>query len=100
MSSDLNSDTQYIFTNQATAYLRYGSSRVSIGRFGAQVFDLIALKLANLTCMPIAKDAKLMQVLINMYDKKLSKVKTLVANSEPEVIDVDFVPEAIAVRSQ
>lgn len=100
MSSDISSDTQYIFTDQASAYLRYGSSRVSVGRFSASVFDLMALKLATLICLPIAKDAKLLQVHLNLYEKKLSSVKTLVANAEPEVIDTEFVPESISVRSQ
>jgi hypothetical protein len=100
MSSDITSDTQYFFTNLGSAYLRYGSSRAPIGRFSAQVFDLMARQLAILCCMSLTKETKLHQYLSVQYDKTLSKVKTSVANGEPEVIDLDFVPETIAVRSQ
>lgn len=100
MSADITSDAQYFFADVENAYLKYGSSRVSIGRFSAQVFDLIALKLACLCCMAIAKEAKLHQYLTTEYKRQLSAVKTIVANGEPEVIDIDFVPETILVRSQ
>lgn len=100
MVADVSNDTQYFFTDLTPAYLRYGSSRTSIARFSAGVFDLIAQRLAILTCMNLTKDAKMLQFLKNNYDKELSKVKTRVANSEPEVIDIDFTPETISVRSQ
>lgn len=100
MSGDLSSDTQYIYTNLADAYARYGSSRVKIGRFSSMTFDCIAMKLATLICMPITKDAKLLQFLKNSYRATLSAAQVSTANSEPEVVSVDFTPEVIAVRSQ
>jgi len=100
MSIDIGSDTQYILTNLAEAKVRYGSSRANIARFSAQVFDLMALKLAALCCMSLAKDAKLHQYLSKEYDKRLSAARTSAANAEPEVIDIEFTPEVISVRSQ
>ena len=100
MSSDISLDTQYIFSSFGDAYARYGSSRVNIGRFSSLQFDCIAMRLAILTCMPITKDAKLLAGLERIYPAKLSKAQVSTANSEPEVVSVDFVPETIAVRSQ
>ena len=99
MSSDITTNRQYVFTNEANAFIRYGSSRVSIARWSAESFDLIAIILAQKICMPIGKDLKLHQYLGNLYKTKLSEIKTAVANSEPEVFSTDFVPETIAVRS-
>lgn len=99
MSSDITSTRQYVFSDEASAFIRYGSSRVSVARWSTQSFELIALLLAQKICMPIAKDLKLHQYLVNLYDRRLSKVKTLVANSEPEVFSVDFTPDTISVRS-
>lgn len=99
MSTDLASDTQYIFTDYDEAYIRYSSNRTKIGRFGPVVFDLMALRLACLTCMPLGKEAKLHQYLETTFTKKLSAAQTLAANSEPEVVDLDFIPETIAVIS-
>lgn len=99
MSSDISSDRQYIFTDKADAYVRYGSQRVSISRWSAEVFDLIAIKLATKICMPITKDIKLKQALDNHYKTELSRVKTSVANTEPDIIPIDFVPETILARS-
>lgn len=100
MSDDVTSDKSYIFTNQAGAYIRYGSSRVSISRFSPQIFNLIGLRLAILCCLPLTKDAKLQNNLLNLYRNELGKVKTLVINSEPEIIDLEFTPESIRVRSE
>jgi hypothetical protein len=100
MSSDLSSTNKYFFTDFASANIRYGSSRLPIGGFSAGVFDLIALKLALLTCMPLTKEISIHQYLSALFDKKLSAQKTIIANSEPEVVDLDFIPEAISVRSE
>ena len=67
MSPDPTLDRAYIYTNQASAYIRYGSNRISVGRFSANVFDLIALKLAITCCLPLTKDLKLQNNLINLY---------------------------------
>lgn len=99
MSSDPLSTTNYIFSDSAGLYIRYGSQRVTLSRWSAQVFDLIALVLARKCCMTITKNEKLLQLVINLYKAKLSEVKTSVANSEPEVVDMDFTPESISVRS-
>lgn len=100
MSADVASDTTYIYANTAELAVRYGSRRVSVGRFPAQVFDLMALKLAIKCCMPLTKDKKLFQYLRADYQRNKSAVITKFANLEPEVIDVDAVPELISVRSQ
>lgn len=100
MSDDILSDTLYIYSDYGSAYARYSSSRVSIGRFSATTFDLMALKLACLTCMPILKEVKMLQFLQNTYSQKLSKAIVNATMSEPETIDVDFTPETIAVRSE
>lgn len=100
MAEDVTSDRTYIFTNQAGAYGRYASSRVSISRFGPQVFDLIAIRLAIQACMALTKDKALNDRLTKLYDKNLSKIKTNYANNEPEQTDIDFVPEFISVRSE
>jgi len=100
MSSDLSSNRSYIFTDQASAVIRYGSSRVTIDRFSAAIFELIALKLASLCCMVITKDKTLLKFISDTYKTKLSEVKTSVANAEPEMIDQEFVPEFISVRSE
>lgn len=100
MSDDVTSDKSYIFTNQAGSYIRYGSSRVNISRFSPQIFNLIGLRLAILCCLPLTKDAKLQNNLLNLYRSELGKVKTLVINSEPEIIDLEFTPESVRVRSE
>jgi len=95
MNPDVLDDKTYIFTNLADAYIRYGSSRAPLGRFTADVFNLIALKLAEISCMTLTKDAKLKSFLGQEYKMELSKVKTSAANLEPEIVDVEFVPETI-----
>lgn len=100
MTDDVSSDTNYIFTDDADLAIRYGSRRASLGRFTPQTFDLMARKLAIKGCLPITKDKRLFQLLESDYPKKLSAVKTRVANLEPEVTDIEFVPESILVRSQ
>ena len=100
MSSDLASDTNYIFSDDADLVVRYGSSRVSVGRFSPQTFDLIARRLAIKCCMPLTKDKQLMQYLEKEYARLLSKVKTQMANLEPELVDVEFTPQTISVRSE
>lgn len=98
MTDDITSDRAYIYTNQAAAYARYGSTRVSVSRLSAGVFNLVAIKLAFIMCMPLTKDLKLQNNLMNVYARELNKVKTSVANAEPEVIDQDFVPGDIQAR--
>lgn len=100
MSADLENDRSYIFTNEASAYLRYGSRRVSLSRFSAQQADLIALALAVKCCMVLTKNEKLQASLRQEYRIRSSKVITSAANNEPEVINLDWVPETIAVRSE
>ena len=99
MSSDIANDRSYIFTNEAAVNIRYGSNRVSVARFSPQTYNLIAIKLAQLICMPLTKDAKLHRYLGDLYKLEVSKVITSFANAEPEVWDVDFIPEAITERS-
>lgn len=100
MSDDLTSDRTYVFTDLPSAYIRYSSSRVGIGQFSAQIFDLMALQLAIRTCMLITKDKVLKRDLEAGYKEKLSKVKTLYSNLEPEQTNIDYIPEFISVRSE
>lgn len=95
MSADVTSDRSYLFSNSADAYLRYGSSRAGVGRLSMKLFELVAIRLAWTCCMPLTKNEKLWSKLEQTYERELSKVKTLVANTEPEVIDVDFVPQTV-----
>lgn len=99
MSKDISSDTTYIFTNQASAYLRYGSKRVGLSRFAMKQIDLIALKLAIKCCLMLGQDKRYRQGLLQEYKTDLSALKTLYANREPEVIDPEFTPELISVRT-
>jgi hypothetical protein len=50
--------------------------------------------------MPLTKDRRLRDQLNNDYTKLLSKAATGIANLEPEVVDQEFVPEVIRVRSE
>ena len=100
MSADISVDTNYIFAKTAGVAIRYGSRRVSISRFPAQIFDLMARKLAIHCCMALAKDKALFQYLEAQYERRRSAVITRYANLEPEVISIDTVPELILVRSQ
>jgi hypothetical protein len=100
MSADLSTTRSYIFTDLAGAQIRYSSKRATIDRFSAQVFDLMALLLAKKCCMPLTKDKRMQDSIQKEYELKLSKVKTLYAMSEPEVVSPDFVPELITVRSE
>lgn len=100
MSDDVSSDTNYIYTSSPDLAVRYGSRRVGIARFPAQVFDLMATKLAIKCCMALTKDKALFQYLRGEYTKNKSAVITKFANLEPEVRDVDETPELITVRSQ
>ena len=100
MSSEIGSDTTYIYTNKADAQVRYGSNRVSIERFSPMAFDLVALALAIRCCMVLTKDRRLRMDLENSYTRLASKVSTSYANLEPEVVDHDFVPDVIRVRSE
>lgn len=95
MSADLTSDRSYFFSNSGGAYIRYTSNRVSVARLNAKLFELVALRLAWISCMVITKNEKLWSKLEDSYNRELSKLKTLVANTEPEVIDVDFVPQTV-----
>lgn len=95
MSSDLSSDRSYFFSNSADAFIRYSSNRIGVARLSVKIFELVAIRLAWICCMPLTKNEKLWAKLEQSYDKELSKIKTLVANAEPEVIDVDFVPQTI-----
>lgn len=99
MSSDLSSDTNYIFADDPDLAIRYGSRRVSIARFTPKTARLIAVKLAEMTCMELTKDVRLWLELKKTYVTEASEVKTRIANVEPEVVDVDFTPELISVRS-
>lgn len=100
MSPSIGSGTTYIFTNKGDAQVRYGSNRVPIERFSPMAFDLVALALAIRCCMPLAKDRRLRDQLNADYTKLLSKVTTSMANLEPEVVDHEFVPDVIRVRSE
>ena len=100
MSADVSSDTNYIYSDSAALDVRYGSRRVGIAKFPAQVFDLMALKLAIKCCMPLTKDKQLFQYLRREYVTNKSAVITKFANLEPEVHSVDEEPELITVRSQ
>ncbi len=100
MSEDLSNDRNYIFTDQATPYIRYGSRRVSLDRWSAQQADLIAIALAIKCCMPLTKNEKLQASLRQEYRMRLNKVMTSAANAEPEVVNFDWTPETISVRSE
>lgn len=99
MSEDLTSDRNYIFTNDAGMKLRFGSKRASLERFSPLQRDLMALRLALKTCLLITKDKNLLTKLEQTYARDLSKIKTSYANMEPELLDIEFVPEVISVRS-
>lgn len=98
MSSDLTSDRTYIYSNDTSLKLRFGSSRASLSRFSPKQRDLIATRLAMKTCLLITKDKNLLKVLENYYNLNLSKVSTAFANMEPETFDTEFTPELISVR--
>lgn len=100
MSADLESDTTYIYSDSAGLAIRYGSERVSLSRFTPDVLELIALDLAEKACMALAKDKTLKKYLAERYKAELSKAKTEAANLEPELHDLEFIPETIAVRSE
>lgn len=99
LSPDPTNDSMYIFTDFAGAAIRYGSNRVPIERFSPGAFDLVALALADICCMALTKDRRLKDSINAEYYRRLSKVQTSYANLEPEVLDNDFIPEAIQVRS-
>lgn len=98
MSGDLLTNRSYIFTNAANASIRYGSNRVTVDRLSPFVFALCGLKLAELCCMALVKDAKLHKYLADSYRLQVSKAQTSAAFSEPEIVDTEFVPELILVR--
>lgn len=100
MSEDLSNDRNYIYTDQATPYIRYGSRRVSLDRWSAQQADLIAIALAIKCCMPLTKNEKLQASLRQEYRLRLNKVMTSAANAEPEVVNYEWVPETITARSE
>ena len=100
MSPTIGSDTLYIFTNKANAQVRYGSNRVGIERFSPKAFDLVGLDLAIKCCMAVAKDRRLKQQLASEYERMKSSVTTAMANLEPEVVDNEFIPDVIRVRSE
>lgn len=99
MSPVPETDTTYIFTDSATAAIRYGSRNATLSRFSPQTINLMAIKLASKICMPLTKDKALLQFLTKEYERVASKVKTRMANLEPELIDPEFTPELITVRS-
>jgi len=98
MSGDILTNRTYIFANLPNLNIRYGSSRVTVDRFSPFVFALCGLKLAELCCMALVKDAKLHKYLADTYKLHVSKVQTSAAFSEPEVVDTEFVPELILAR--
>jgi hypothetical protein len=100
MSDDITTDTNYVFTKDSGLYVRYGSRRVTLSRFTPDVVALIALRLAIKTCMVLTKDKNLLAQLKKDYKLDLSEAKTIVANLEPELTDIEFTPEAIRVRSE
>lgn len=95
MSSELTSDRSYFFSNSGEAYLRYTSNRVSVARLSVKLFELVAIRLAWVCCMPLTKNEKLWSKLEQTYERELSKLKTLVANEEPEITNIDFVPQTV-----
>lgn len=99
MSADVTLDTTYIFADTSGLAVRYGSRRASLSRFTPDVIDLMALKLAAKCCMTLNKDKQLLKYLKDEYKINLSAAKTKAANLEPEVQDLDFIPETISVRS-
>lgn len=98
MSSNPDSDTSYIFANDASLYIRFGSRRASLSRFSPQTVALMALNLARKACMPLTKDKQLLQLLDRRYTLALSAVKTRMANMEPELTDIEFTPDTITAR--
>lgn len=100
MSADPSSTTTYVFADEKPLAVAYTSSRTTLARVPQLVVDLMARDLAAKSCMVLAKNINLKRSLEQDYIRELSKVKTDYANLEPELFDVDFVPEAIAVRSQ
>lgn len=99
MSPDPDSDTLYIFADAPGLSVRYGSRRASLTRFSPQTIALMGMRLAIKVCMPLTKDKVLKRELERAYKLEVSAVKTRMANMEPELIDVEFVPETISVRS-
>lgn len=99
LSPDIQENTTYICTNLANAYMTYSSSRVDIGRLTSHQFELAAYKLAEMSCMPLKKDKELFAFLGQEVLKKTAHEAALVFNSEVEEPDIDFIPEAIQVRS-
>lgn len=99
MSSDLDSDTNYIFCDDASMVIRYGSRRVGIPRLTPKTVALISIKLAEITCMSVTKDLRLWLELKKQYKVEASALKTQMANIEPEVVATEDTPELISVRS-
>lgn len=99
MTEDDSTDARYIFTSEAGLKIRYSSSRTGLSRFSDGVRYIMALRLAAKMCMPLTKNIRLRADLRREYTLELSNLKTRHANMEPEMFDVDFIPETIAVRS-
>jgi hypothetical protein len=98
-SADLASTTNYIYSDGTGLTIRYGSRRFPLSRFSPQTINLMALRLAIKCCMPLTKDKVLKRDLETTYTRELSKTITRMANMEPELIDPEFIPETISVRS-
>lgn len=100
MSGDVSSTTNYIYSSGAGLTIRYGSNRCPLSRFSPQTINLMAIKLAQKCCLPITKDKALYKFLTDQYKIELSKTMTRMANMEPELQDVEFIPQTISVRSE
>lgn len=100
MTDDITADDNYVYSNDADLWIRYGSRRVNLNRFPPFIIDLIAKNLAIRVCMVLTKDKQLYDMHSKKYPTDLSSAKTIIANMEPELQDVEFTPEVIAVRSQ
>lgn len=99
MSPDPSSNNSYIFSNTADAWIIYSSSRVDLSRMTPQQFELAALKLAELCCMPLKKDKELFAYLRQEVLKQTAHEAAFVYNSEVDPTDPDTTPEFIGVRS-
>lgn len=100
MTDDVTADDNFIYADDTPLTIRYGSRRVNLNRFPPFIIDLIAKNLAIRVCMILTKDKQLYDMHSKKYPTDLSSAKTIVANMEPELQDVEFTPEVIAVRSQ
>jgi len=97
-SNDMTTQDEYIFSNESGAFIRYTSRLAPLTRMTNKQLDVASYCLAKRICRPLGASLLEWRRLDEAYTRELNALKTVYANMEPEVTDVDFVPELISVR--